>query len=51
LLQGLVWPCFVDLHTHLDKGHIWPRQPNPDGSFASALTAVETDRNRHWNAE
>ena len=21
------------------------------GSFASALTAVETDRNRHWNAE
>ena len=51
LRQGLVWPCFVDLHTHLDKGHIWPRQPNPDGSFASALTAVETDRNRHWNAE
>jgi hypothetical protein len=22
-------PCFVDMHTHLDKGHIWPRSPNP----------------------
>ncbi len=23
---GLVLPCFVDIHTHLDKGHIWPRK-------------------------
>src|SRR6185312_5690125 len=33
---GIVLPCFVDAHTHLDKGHIWPRQRNPDGSFAGA---------------
>ena len=24
---GLVCPAFVDIHTHLDKGHIWPRRP------------------------
>ncbi|HVA12094.1 MAG TPA: hypothetical protein VNF99_02480 [Stellaceae bacterium] len=22
LEDGQAWPCFVDLHTHLDKGHI-----------------------------
>ena len=30
---GQVWPCFADIHTHLDLGHIWRRAPNPDGSF------------------
>ena len=20
--KGQVWPCFVDMHTHLDKGHM-----------------------------
>jgi cytosine deaminase len=25
----MVFPAFVDMHTHLDKGHIWPRSPNP----------------------
>ena len=38
--RGMVWPCFVDMHTHLDKGHIWPRRRNPDGTFAGALDAV-----------
>jgi cytosine deaminase len=47
---GMVWPCFVDMHTHLDKGHIWPRRPNPDGSFAAALDAVERDRAANWQA-
>lgn len=37
---GMVVPCFTDVHTHLDKGHIWPRTPNPDGSFMGALNAV-----------
>src|SRR5664279_4119488 len=32
--RGMVWPCFVDMHTHLDKGHISPRAANPDGTFA-----------------
>ena len=47
LRGGQVWPCFVDVHTHLDKGHIWTRTPNPDGSFAGALAAVAADR-AHW---
>ncbi|TFF23223.1 cytosine deaminase [Jiella endophytica] len=47
---GLVFPAFIDLHTHLDKGHIWPRKPNPDGSFMSALNAVMADREASWSA-
>ena len=47
---GLVFPGFVDMHTHLDKGHIWPRKPNPDGSFMSALNAVMADRIANWSA-
>ena len=47
----MVWPCFVDMHTHIDKGHIWPRRPNPDGTFDSALDAVRRDRERRWKAK
>jgi cytosine deaminase len=47
---GLVFPAFVDLHTHLDKGHIWPRKANPDGSFMGALLAVAEDRETKWSA-
>lgn len=47
---ALVLPCFVDMHTHLDKGHIWPRSPNPDGSFMGALITVGTDRETRWTA-
>jgi cytosine deaminase len=43
-------PAFVDCHTHLDKGHIWPRRPNPDGSFPGALEAVLADRSANWSA-
>ena len=50
LRGGMVWPCFVDLHTHLDKGHIFPRAPNPDGTFAGALAAVGADREARWTA-
>lgn len=50
-MQGaMVFPAFVDMHTHLDKGHIWPRTPNPDGSFMGALTAVVGDAPRYWSA-
>jgi cytosine deaminase len=48
---GMALPCFVDVHTHLDKGHIWPRSPNPDGSFMGALGAVLADREAHWSEE
>jgi len=47
LAGGQVWPCFVNVHTHLDKGHIWRRASNPDGTFGSALAAVAADR-PHW---
>ncbi|MBY5648860.1 cytosine deaminase [Rhizobium leguminosarum] len=49
LKDGMVWPCFADIHTHLDKGHIWPRQANPDGSFMGALDAVRADREANWS--
>ncbi|MGD1705061.1 cytosine deaminase [Dapis sp. BLCC M229] len=51
LKGGMVWPCFVDMHTHLDKGHIWERSPNPDGSFNGALDAGARDAEQYWNAE
>src|SRR5439155_25321979 len=25
--RGQLWPCFVDVHTHLDKGHTCERAP------------------------
>ena len=49
--RSMVWPGLVDLHTHLDKGHIWPRTQNPDGTFMGAVNAAAADRRRHWNAE
>ncbi len=48
--RGLVLPCFTDMHTHIDKGHIWPRAANPDGSFDGALAAVGADRTTNWSA-
>lgn len=46
--RGLIFPCFVDIHTHLDKGQTWNRQPNADGTFDGALKAVMADaKNRH----
>lgn len=50
-LRGrIVLPCFVDCHTHIDKGHIWGRSPNADGSFAGALAATDADREARWSA-
>jgi len=46
---GMVFPTFVELHTHLDKGHIWPRRRNPDGTFFGALDNVTLDREAHWS--
>ena len=48
---GMAWPCFVDMHTHLDKGHFWDRRPNPDGTFMGALENVRADRIANWSAE
>jgi cytosine deaminase len=49
LRGGQVWPGFVDAHTHLDKGHIWPRARNPSGDFAGAIGAVMADRSAAWS--
>nr|WP_319519782.1 cytosine deaminase [uncultured Martelella sp.] len=49
--DGMVWPTFTDMHTHIDKGHIWERRRNPDGTFMGALENVMTDRQANWSAE
>ena len=49
--RAILFPCFIDMHTHLDKGHIWGRAPNPDGTFAGALNTVMQDRQARWSAE
>jgi cytosine deaminase len=48
---AMVFPAFIDMHTHLDKGHIWPRTPNPDGSFEGAINAVSTDKSGKWGID
>ena len=47
---AMAWPCFVDMHTHLDKGHVWPRAANPDGTFDGALATVRADH-ANWGAQ
>src|SRR5262249_32520224 len=51
LRAGIVLPRFVDVHTHIDKGHIWPRRSNPDGTHPRARGAVAAHREAHWSAE
>jgi cytosine deaminase len=51
LSNGMAWACFVDLHTHLDKGHIWNRAPNLDGTFNTALNTVKSDAKKNWKAD
>jgi cytosine deaminase len=47
----LALPGLVDAHTHLDKGFIWPRARNPDGTFAGALRTADADREANWSSE
>jgi cytosine deaminase len=49
--RGQVWPAFVDMHTHLDKGHILARAANVDGTVDGAVRAVASDRKGHWSTE
>lgn len=48
---GMVLPRLIDAHTHIDKGHIFPRAANPDGSIAGARTTTMADREANWSAE
>ncbi|NHN84110.1 cytosine deaminase [Acetobacter musti] len=47
----IVLPLFADIHTHLDKSFIWDRTPNPDGTFAGAIGAVDRDREAFWTPD
>jgi len=51
LAGRLIMPTFVDCHTHLDKGHIIQRTPDADGSFATAIAAIDADREKYWCAD
>ena len=49
-LEGrVVWPTLVDMHAHLDKGHVIPRV-RPDGTLHGGFAATIKDRAR-WAAE
>ncbi len=47
--RAMIWPCFTDVHCHLDKGQTVDRAPPNDGTFVSALDAVASDR-QHWTS-
>jgi cytosine deaminase len=48
---GMVLPRLIDAHTHIDKGHIFARAPNPDGTIAGARATTMADREANWSAE
>lgn len=48
---GQAWPPFADLHTHLDKGQIWPRASNKDGTLDVARARTRADTLANWKAE
>ncbi|QDG94698.1 cytosine deaminase (plasmid) [Rhizobium sp. NIBRBAC000502774] len=43
---GMIWPAFIDFHTHIDKAHIWERAPNLSGDFRGAVEAMDRERER-----
>lgn len=47
---GIVLPRFVDVHTHLDRAHMWARSPNLDGTFAGARNAAIEGMEK-WRAD
>ncbi|BAZ46340.1 cytosine deaminase [Chondrocystis sp. NIES-4102] len=51
LKRQIIFPCFLDIHTHLDKGHICERSPNLEGTFDMALTTARADGQKYWQSE
>ena len=51
LEKKIIFPGFVDIHTHLDKGHLWERSPNLEGTFKSALTTIVQDVEKYYQAD
>ena len=46
-LEGrLVFPAFVEAHTHLDRAHTWCRAPNRSNTFGDALKSLNADHAR-----
>ncbi|KAK9817658.1 hypothetical protein WJX72_000267 [[Myrmecia] bisecta] len=43
LRGSMVFPTFVDLHTHIDKGHTGERSRNPNGSLSGADRSTARD--------
>jgi len=50
LAKKIILPCFIDSHTHLDKGHTTERSPNLQGDFETALTTIYDDK-QYWYQE
>ena len=48
---AMIWPCFADIHCHLDKGQISDRATVGDGTFVSSLEAVAADRSNWTRAD
>ncbi|MEM6824792.1 MAG: cytosine deaminase, partial [Pseudomonadota bacterium] len=46
---AMVFPAFIDMHTHLDKAQMWGRTRNPDGTFDGAINAVNSDKPGRWD--
>ena len=46
----MVLPTFVDLHTHIDKGHSTERSRNPNGSLSGADRSTAADA-AFWDAD
>lgn len=46
-----VWPMLIDMHAHLDKGHIIGRAPDSGGTHPGARDATAADRRAHWTRE
>jgi len=49
--RGIVLPRLVDVHTHIDKGQIWHRAQNPNGTHTGARAAVMADREKNWSRD
>ena len=50
LAGGMVWPTFLDLHTHVDKAHTCERSRNEDGSLDGAGVSCDSDE-AHWTED
>lgn len=46
----MAWPTFVDIHTHIDKGHTCERSRNPTGNLSGADRSTASDAN-FWDDE